>query len=134
MTSFSCYELKKSVITLEASPYADYSNVFKVERYKIGNNHGVACNDIAFVATDLPKRAQKYVAYHEYLHTQGDDSETLVNIKSGIRNPLGLLQTISTSLRTAVITKGFNKCSLASLWKVFKVYFLMDSFKDLILH
>lgn len=132
MTSFDCFKLEEVIIASKAVPYANYSNVFEIERDKIGTNNGVACSELAFVATDLPKYAKDYVAYHEFLHTQSDISETLVNIKAGLKKPLGLIQTITYSLQHAFLSKSFNRCDLAGLWKIFKVYFLNDSFEDFI--
>ncbi len=127
----SCYELSKLVEKEKFAVSDSYPNIYEVERRLIGLNNGITCSRVGYVASDLPKYAKEYVILHEYLHTQGNYSETSVNFQSGIEKPLGLLQTVWISVSPNFSKDFFNVCSIGRLWKVFKVYFMFDSFEDL---
>jgi hypothetical protein len=117
--------------------------VFQVDREDIGGNNGIACRSIiietiddnkifdatgsfGYIARDLPHFSSKYVAIHEAYHLLGERSEMAANYSAGLKEPIGLVQTIFYS-----VLHGLRKtpaenypCLVGSSWEIFKVYFL----------
>jgi hypothetical protein len=107
--------------------------VHYVDRSEIKGANGVTCFYTAFVAKDLPKHAEKYVATHEAIHLMGELDETKTNYLAAQKEPFGVVQTIVYSvylglgqLKKTPVQK--YPCLAGLLWLNFKVYFLGFSF------
>jgi len=105
--------------------------VLHIPREQINSNNGQVCYSTALIANDLPKFAKKYIAVHESLHLSRESNETKANFKAGLKEPLGLVQTVfySISLNTKVmfskkLSFKDNMCKIVSMYRLFKVYFL----------
>ena len=90
--------------------------------------NGVVCNQMIFVSSRLPESARYYVARHELEHVfqqqgmDGDcqDWELCATWAAAWEFPLGLLRTISSSLREAYRISPSLWSFLFSSWRVFK--------------
>ena len=90
--------------------------------------NGVVCNQMIFVSSRLPESARYYVARHELEHVfqqQGMDNdcqdwELCATWAAAWEFPLGLLRTISSSLREAYRISPSLWSFLFSSWRVFK--------------
>lgn len=102
------------------------SQVIDVPRSELLGLNGIACFPYAFVADDLPEAARKYVATHEVIHLFGEINETKTNFRAGIRQPVGLIQTVFYSLYLNFKDKnpGGYPCTTGRVWMIFKGYFL----------
>lgn len=72
----------------------------------MGNFFGYSLQNTAFIRADLPMRVRKFVIKHEFHHLQDKrswlgwiGSEVRANVVCGVRDPIGLLLTITASLR-----------------------------------
>ncbi len=94
--------------------------------------NGVYCNGLIYISEALPERAMYYVARHELEHvfqhkgvTRGcENDEYCANWIAGSEYPLGLLQTIFSSLVRAYRLYPSLWAFLFGSWRIFKVYFL----------
>ncbi|MFO8036548.1 MAG: hypothetical protein R6U57_07985 [Anaerolineales bacterium] len=94
--------------------------------------NGVYCNGLIYVSEALPERAMYYVARHELEHVfqhKGvtrvcENDEYCANWIAGSEYPLGLLQTIVSSLVRAYRLYPSVWAFLYGSWRIFKVYFL----------
>jgi hypothetical protein len=103
------------------------NQVKQTERNKIGGANGISCGKIAFISSDLPYFAKKYVRLHEALHLVGIRNETLANYLAGFKEPLGLVQTVYVSLIPSTKKRiGIYSfpCYIGNVWKTFKTYFV----------
>ncbi len=94
--------------------------------------NGVYCSELIFVSSRLPGPARYYVARHELEHAfqhfgaadPCQDDELCANWIAGREYPLGLLQTITSSLAAATkLYPSFQEFLFGS-WAIFKFYFL----------
>lgn len=94
--------------------------------------NGIVCNQMIFVSSRLPESARYYVARHELEHVfqqhgvGGDcqDFELCASWAAGWEFPLGLLRTITSSLREAYRISPSFWSFLFSSWRVFKMTLL----------
>jgi len=94
--------------------------------------NGVVCNQMIFVSSRLPESARYYVARHELEHVfqqqgmDGDcqDWELCATWAAAWEFPLGLLRTITSSLREAYRISPSLWSFLFSSWRVFKLTLL----------
>jgi len=94
--------------------------------------NGVVCNQMIFVSSRLPESARYYVARHELEHVfqqQGMDNdcqdwELCATWAAAWEFPLGLLRTITSSLREAYRISPSLWSFLFSSWRVFKLTLL----------
>ena len=92
------------------------------------NLNGVVCNQMIFISSRLPESARYYVARHELEHVfqqhgmDGDcqDWELCATWAAAWEFPLGLLRTITSSLREAYRISPSLWSFLFSSWRVFK--------------
>ena len=90
--------------------------------------NGVVCNQMIFVSSRLPESARYYVARHELEHVfqqhgmDGDcqDWELCATWAAAWEFPLGLLRTISSSLREAYRISPSLWSFLFGSWRIFK--------------
>ena len=90
--------------------------------------NGVVCNQMIFVSSRLPESARYYVARHELEHVfqqQGMDNdcqdwELCATWAAAWEFPLGLLRTISSSLREAYRISPSLWSFLFGSWRIFK--------------
>jgi len=91
--------------------------------------NGIACLTHAFVASDLPRPAKRYVAIHENIHLEGQRNEARTNYLAAKLEPIGFVETVLNSLWLTLKNLKFNKlpCQLGGLWNIFKIYFLQTN-------
>lgn len=94
--------------------------------------NGVYCNELIYVSSRLPRLARYYVARHELEHAfqhfgaadPCQNDELCANWIAGREYPLGLVQTITSSLAAAYkLYPSFQEFLFGS-WGIFKCYFL----------
>ncbi|MBS3751083.1 MAG: hypothetical protein KGY39_06210 [Anaerolineales bacterium] len=94
--------------------------------------NGVYCNGLIYVSEALPEKAMYYVARHELEHVfqhrgvarECDNDEFCANWIAGSEYPLGLLQTIFSSLIRAYHLYPSVWVFLYGSWRIFRYYFL----------
>ena len=90
--------------------------------------NGVVCNQMIFISSRLPESARYYVARHELEHVfqqhgmdrDCQDWELCATWAAAWEFPLGLLRTITSSLREAYRISPSFWSFLFSSWRVFK--------------
>ena len=105
----------------------DRASIYAPQEHMPGLN-GVVCNQMIFVSSRLPESARYYVARHELEHVfqqqgmDGDcqDWELCATWAAAWEFPLGLLRTITSSLREAYRISPSLWSFLFSSWRVFK--------------
>jgi hypothetical protein len=106
--------------------------VIVVREEDMAQINGVYCNGLIYVSEALPEEARYYVARHELEHLFQDkgvtkeceNDESCANWIAGSEYPLGLLQTIFSSLIRAYRLYPSLWAFLFGSWRIFKVYFL----------
>ncbi|MBU0708300.1 hypothetical protein KJ596_00950 [Patescibacteria group bacterium] len=131
----SCYDLRAKYAQQEflpdplpPMPLQELINnhIIIVPREEIAGSNGIACTKYGYIANDLPYSASKFVATHEAIHLQGEVNETITNIKAGLRQPMGLIQTTIYSLFYSFRSQSVSEypCVFGKLWQNFRTYFL----------
>ena len=106
------------------------NRIVYVPREDMKGLNGIACGLHGFVSNDLPGVAKTYVATHESIHLLGVSDETRTNYLAGARHPFGLALTVIYSTVHGFAAQPISQypCTLGSLWRTFKIYFLGGSF------
>lgn len=94
--------------------------------------NGIYCNGLIYVSAGLPERAMYYVARHELEHVfqhkgvtrECENDEFCANWIAGSEYPLGLLQTVFSSLIKAYRLYPSVWAFLFGSWRIFRFYFL----------
>lgn len=88
--------------------------------------NGIACGMYAFVASELPKKAARYVSIHENIHLEGESSEAKTNYLAARIEPVGMVETVGFSIWHSVkqLELGKLPCQMGRLWFIFKLYFV----------
>ena len=97
-------------------------------QYDMPGLNGVVCNQMIFVSSRLPESARYYVTRHELEHVfqqhgmDGDcqDWELCATWAAAWEFPLGLLRTITSSLREAYRISPSLWSFLFGSWRIFK--------------
>ncbi len=105
-----------------------YRALISAPQDQMPNLNGIVCNQMIFVSSRLPESARYYVARHELEHVfqlEGmdpdcQDWELCATWAAAWEFPLGLLRTITSSLREAYRISPSLWSFLFSSWRVFK--------------
>jgi hypothetical protein len=126
-------ELRQRRARNETIPKPDYKAaadelVVELSPEELPFLNGIAYGGRGFVRSDLPGQAKPFVVRHELEHLlqtgQERNKEFSANVAAAREYPLGLLQTITFSLKERRRYHGSVSSYVAGLWNTFKTYFL----------